>query len=272
MDPSASATAQLNPEGTPPALPAWLPAWTARLPGWARRPAVLASAGAGLVAVIAIVAVAVGAGLVRGAHGPAPRLTLPIAGASPTAAPSSSGAAPSSRPAASPSPTGPDPPGSPPSAATVTVHAAGAVVSPGIYTVPPSARVADVITAAGGSLPEADLDRVNLAERVADGERVYVPRRGEPDPAGGGASGTGASLAGTGAASGGTGPTAAAPLDLNTATADQLDTLPGVGPATAQAIITYRTRHGRFRSVTELLEVPGIGPAKLEAVRALVRV
>jgi competence protein ComEA len=65
---------------------------------------------------------------------------------------------------------------------------------------------------------------------------------------------------------------AAGPLDLNAATIEQLDTLPGVGPATAQAIVTYRTRHGRFRSVTELLEVPGIGPTKLEALRPLVRV
>jgi competence protein ComEA len=84
--------------------------------------------------------------------------------------------------------------------------------------------------------------------------------------------GVGTPDAATGAAGTGSGPGAPAPLDLNTATLEQLDTLPGVGPATARAIVTYRSRHGRFRSVTELLEVPGIGPVKLEALRPLVRV
>ncbi|MGH9227025.1 MAG: helix-hairpin-helix domain-containing protein, partial [Acidimicrobiales bacterium] len=149
--------------------------------------------------------------------------------------------------------------------AMATVHAAGAVVSPGIYAVPSGARIADVLLAAGGALPEADLGRLNLAARVADGDRVYVLRKGEAAEAGAEATAGSASPAAAGTAPAG-------PLDLNTATAEQLDTLPGVGPATAQAIITYRTRHGRFRSVTELLEVPGIGPAKLESVRSLVKV
>jgi competence protein ComEA len=94
---------------------------------------------------------------------------------------------------------------------------------------------------------------------------VYVARKGEPPDA----STPPDAAAPTGAGPGRPPP---GPIDLNTATADQLDGLPGVGPATAQAIVTYRTRHGRFRSVTELLEVPGIGPSKLEAIRSLVRV
>jgi competence protein ComEA len=130
--------------------------------------------------------------------------------------------------------------------------------------------VADLVTAAGGLLPEADVDRLNLAAKVVDGTRVYIPRKGEAPPA----------EAPAGDATGGTAPAGSAPtggapagaVDLNTATAAQLDTLPGIGPATANAIITYRTRNGRFKSVTELLEVPGIGPAKLEAIRPLVTV
>jgi len=216
----------------------------ARLPDGAQRPAALLAAIAAVV-----VAGLVAYSLLRAPAGPAPRLTLPQAAAG--AAPGPAAAAPGPGP---PAPTG-----------MVTVHAAGAVVSPGIYTVAAAARVADVLTAAGGTLPEADVHRLNLATKVADGDRVYVPREGETaEPATAASSPTGSGPPGSGAAAG--------PVDLNTATLDQLDTLPGIGPATAQAIVTYRTRHGRFRSVTELLEVPGIGPAKLEAVRPLVKV
>lgn len=223
----------------------------ARLPDWAQRPAALVAAVAA-VAVAALVAYS----LLRAPAGPAPRLTLPQAGAAPAGGtPGTAGAGTAGGP-------------SPPTTAMLTVHAAGAVASPGVYAVGTSARVADVLTAAGGVLPEADVDRLNLASKVADGDRIYVPREGESfDVAvvGGSAGGGG------GSARPESGPPAG-PIDLNTATLDQLDTLPGIGPATAQAIVTYRTRQGRFRSVTELLEVPGIGPAKLEAVRSLVKV
>lgn len=144
------------------------------------------------------------------------------------------------------------------------VHVAGAVVRPGVHTVGPGARVADAVAAAGGPAPDADLDRINLAARVADGERIYVPRQGEAVVADAAASGSGGGSSSAAAAAG--------PVDLNTATLEQLDTLPGVGPATAQAIIDHRTRNGRFRSVDDLLEVRGIGPAKLEQLRPLVRV
>lgn len=139
--------------------------------------------------------------------------------------------------------------------ATVLVHAAGAVAHPGVYELVAGARVADLIDAAGGPTPDADVDQLNLAAPVADGERVYVPRAGEIVPGGPG-----------------NGDSPKGPLDLNTATLDQLDELPGIGPATAKAIIDERDRRGGFTSVEELLDVRGIGPAKLEQLRDLVTV
>jgi competence protein ComEA len=145
------------------------------------------------------------------------------------------------------------------------VQAAGAVQRPGVYRLPNGARVADVVTAAGGPAADADLQAVALAAKVTDGARVYVPRQGEtaPDAATAPPSTAGSSV---------TAPTSAAPLDLNQATAAELDTLPGVGPATAKAIVDYRTDHGPFSSVDDLLAVRGIGPAKLDGFRSLVRV
>ncbi len=148
---------------------------------------------------------------------------------------------------------------------TVTVYAAGAVARPGVYVVPGRARVADVVAAAGGTLAEANVDQLNLAAKVADAERIYVPRKGEAAPAPGD-SPAGASPGGP------TAPGPGGPIDLNAADATQLDVLPGVGPTTAKAIVAYRNAHGRFRSVTDLLAVPGIGPAKLDAIRPLVTV
>jgi len=144
-------------------------------------------------------------------------------------------------------------------AEAVVVHVAGAVVHPGLQRLSGGARVGDAIAAAGGVLPDADVDAINLAAKLGDGDRVYVPRRGEI------ASGAIAGVAGGG-------PAVPAVLDLNTATAEQLDALPGVGPATAQAIVAYRSAHGRFRSVEGLLAVRGIGPAKLAAIRSRLRV
>lgn len=149
------------------------------------------------------------------------------------------------------------PAGTAPASTEVIAHAAGAVARPGVYRLPAGTRVADLVEAAGGLTPEADPNLLNLAAEVVDGQQVYVPRAGESPPA---------------ATGGGAGASAAGPLDLNTATAAQLEELPGVGPATAGAILAHRERNGPFRSVEELLEVRGIGPAKLEAIRELVRV
>jgi competence protein ComEA len=159
--------------------------------------------------------------------------------------------------------------GAPPSAVQVgerrasaaTVHVAGAVRRPGVYRMRPGARVDDAVRRAGGATRKADLGAVNLAAKVEDGRQVLVP---EKAPAAGPAS-----AAAPGAASATAPP--GAPLPLNTATLEQLDTLPGVGPATAEKIVAYRDEHGGFGSVDELGQVPGIGEKRLEALRDLVQ-
>lgn len=155
----------------------------------------------------------------------------------------------------------------------VVAQAAGAVAHPGVYRLDPGARVDDLVRAAGGLALDADADRVNLAAPLGDGQRVWVPRVGEEQPpdvvAGGEGSSPGAASPGDGEAAGDTTPEV---IDLNTATAEQLEELPGVGPATAASILGYRDERGRFASVDELLEVRGIGEAKLEEIRPHVRV
>jgi competence protein ComEA len=143
----------------------------------------------------------------------------------------------------------------------VFVHVAGAVRKPGVYTLRAGARVADAVERAGGARPSADLSAVNLASKLEDGRQVLVPRR-----VGGGVAAT---VAPPGTALSGA---PAQPIDLNTATLEQLDTLDGVGPATAQKIMDYRTEHGGFGSVDELGQVPGIGEKRLAALRDHVRV
>lgn len=138
------------------------------------------------------------------------------------------------------------------SKALLVVHVVGAVRRPGLYRLSEGSRVADALTRAGGPSRKAQLELVNLAARIADGEQIVVPRRGAPVGAGGG----------TGVAAG--------PVHLNTATLEQLDALPGVGPVTAQKILDWRQEHGAFGSVDELDAIPGIGPARLEQLRDLV--
>jgi competence protein ComEA len=127
---------------------------------------------------------------------------------------------------------------------------------PGLYRLAHDSRIADAVTRAGGATPKADLAQVNLAAPLADGEQIVVPKRGS---------------GGAAAASGGTAPGApSAPVQLSTATLEQLDALPGVGPVTAQKILDYRQKHGAFQSVDELDAVPGIGPKRLDQLRDLV--
>jgi competence protein ComEA len=146
-------------------------------------------------------------------------------------------------------------PGPAPSA--VHVHVAGAVVRPGVHELAAGARVVDAVAAAGGSVAGADLDALNLAAVLADGQRVYVPVEGEV-----------VELVDPGA--GATETVATGPIDLNVASAGDLDALPGIGPTTAAAIVRHRDEHGPFMTVDGLLDVRGIGPAKLDAIRALV--
>ncbi len=146
------------------------------------------------------------------------------------------------------------PAGSQGSGTVVVADIAGAVRKPGLYRLAVGARVADLVHAAGGLTADADRARVRLAALVRDGDHVVVPREGEP----GGDEAAGSAPSG--------------PLDLNTATAEQLDALPGIGPATAQAIVEDRARNGPFRTVDDLARVRGIGPAKVEALRDLVTV
>ena len=163
-------------------------------------------------------------------------------------------------------------PRQPPAGETVAIHVAGAVLRPGLYHLGGGARVADVIAAAGGCGPHADLERLNLAARVADGQRIFVPRRGEPVPAdvnGGGGAALGGGATGPDAADGAG---RAGPVDLNTADVAALDSLPGVGPATARAIIEERARRGGFRSTRDLLRIPGIGESRFARLKDLVRV
>lgn len=168
----------------------------------------------------------------------------PQAAPAPLAAPV---AAPSPSPAASP--------------ARLFVHVAGAVRRPGVYEFGAGARVIDAVRAAGGASRGADLNAINLARLLADGERVYVPRRGEAPPPDPGGPATAGGAAG-----------AQAKVNLNTASPAELEALPGVGPVLAQRIIDYRTRHGPFRTVRDLLKVEGIGPKKFAAIEPHVTV
>ena len=148
----------------------------------------------------------------------------------------------------------------------IVVHVAGAVMAPGVHRLDPGARVVDAVAAAGGPTPDALLDAINLAQPLRDGDRLVVPVAGGPAaPVAGGVTAAIAEPGPPGDPSGGL-------VDLNSATAAELDELPGVGPATAQAIVSHRDANGPFASVDGLADVRGIGPAKLEALRPLVTV
>jgi competence protein ComEA len=136
------------------------------------------------------------------------------------------------------------------------VHVAGAVRKPGVYRIAGDGRVIQAIRLAGGPAPTADLGLVNLAAPLQDGQQVLVPRR--------------ATTAAAGAPVATAGTAAAGPLSLSSATAEQLDTLDGIGPTLAARIVAWRGQHGGFSSVDQLLDVPGIGETRLEALRGKV--
>ncbi len=139
---------------------------------------------------------------------------------------------------------------------TVFVHVAGAVAAPGVYRFAGGARVDDAVRAAGGVTDDADLDGVNLAARLNDGDKVTIPVRGAPGDGGG-----------SGSADDGGGR-----VNLNAATATELQALPGIGPSLAERIVAHREQRGPFRTVKDLLKVSGIGPKKFEGLEDLVTV
>ena len=262
---------------------------TTRSTRWGLSPRVLL-----LVAVLALVAVVWGVTQFSAAPR-AEQLASPSASAESVqavGAQQSPGAQSTAQPGADPSESAQ---GGPSGEATVRVHVAGAVNNPGVYTLPAQGRAVDAIAAASGAAADADLDRVNLAGALSDGVQIYVPHRGETaapaqiQPNGGTANaGQGNAANGAaqnGASQGGTQPQPArtltpagsaqkgsTPVNINTATAEELQTLPRIGPAMAQRIIAWREAHGGFRSVDELDAVPGIGPSMLENLRPLVTV
>ncbi|GAA4883366.1 helix-hairpin-helix domain-containing protein [Actinomycetospora straminea] len=209
------------------------------------------------VAAVAAVVAAVGVWSDRPVPEPVPALPV-VAGAPPAPSlPSASGAPPL------------------PAEGPIVVSVSGKVERPGLVRIPPGSRVGDAIDAAGGATPEADLTGLNLAARIGDGEQVVVgvPTPVTP-PAGAGGAGAGAGGAGSAAAPAG-GASGGAPggrLDLNAATLEQLDQLPGVGPVTAQRILEWRTQNGRFGAIEQLQEVSGIGDARFANLRDLVTV
>lgn len=146
-------------------------------------------------------------------------------------------------------------------AAVVVVHVVGSVLHPGVYTLPQASRVADAIASAGGPLSSADLTALNLARVLTDGEQVYVPAVGETNAGGPG-----------GDARGGSAIAADGTVNINTASVAELETLPGVGPSTAEKIVSDREANGPFSAPEDLMRVPGIGPKKFEALSDLVSV
>lgn len=183
--------------------------------------------------------------------------TAPATAVASGASAGSSGGSPAAAPASAGSSAG----GS--SRRTLVVDVVGQVAHPGVVSVPDGSRVGDVLAAAGGTLPGADVQRLNLARLVGDGEQLVVPKPGETlvpplTPSGGDDAAPGS--------------TSAAVVDLNTATLASLDSLPGVGPVLAQRILDWRGEHGRFSSIDELGEVSGIGDKLLAQIRARVRV
>jgi competence protein ComEA len=242
-------------------LPRWLPdgsqggGWAARLRADPGRAGAIALA---LVAVLAVLITVFT--LVRERPAPVMSAKLPPVERASTAGP---------KPSASPGP--PAGQGGP-----VVVSVVGLVHKPGLVTLAPGARIADALQAAGGAVDGADTIGLNMARPLGDGEQIVVglaPVAGRPAALGSSvATGSTPTSGAPAPVSGSAKPKAGEVVDLNTATAEQLDALPGVGPVTAAAIVAWRQANGKFTSVDQLADVDGIGPARLDKLRALVRV
>lgn len=208
-----------------------------------------------LTSAVAVVVVCVGAWFLLRTPPPPTEASLPVAtpGAGGPTAP------PATLPVAT-SPEGQVGPVSTAGASRVIVHVAGAVLLPGVYELAPGSRVDDAVRGAGGATGDAELGRINLAAPLVDGDQIYVPAEGEDVPPPAPASETRTAP----------GPAATGPVDVNRATAEQLEALPGVGPSTAAAIVAERERNGPFVSFDDLERVRGIGPAKLAGLVGLV--
>jgi competence protein ComEA len=259
--PPADAGGEADHDGTDDeldtAIPAWIPDGGARdRRAWlAEIRADPARAGGIALAFVAALAILITVFTLIRQH-PAPVASADLPSVEPVFSSSATSTTPSSAPA--------------PGGQSVVVSVVGLVQQPGLVTLAPDARVADAVSAAGGVLRGADTVGLNLARHLADGEQVVV---GIATPAGHPAA-LGSSVGGAPAR---TGPPEAPakpvePVDLNTASVEDFDALPGVGPVTAAAIVAWRSANGRFASVDQLGEVDGIGPARLEKLRALVRV
>ncbi|MGO4186720.1 helix-hairpin-helix domain-containing protein [Pseudarthrobacter sp. TAF60_1] len=160
-----------------------------------------------------------------------------------------------------------------PQAGAVIIHVAGAVAVPGVVQLPAGSRVHQAIAEAGGATPSADLNRLNLAAVLADGQKLYVPLPGESIPAELSGSAAAGEVPGSGSEAGSAGAGAGAgKVNLNTAGVEELDALPKVGPVLAQRIVDWRNEHGPFKSVEELDAVDGVGPKMLETLLPLVGV
>ena len=240
-------------------LSRWLPdtkasgtaGWLAAVRADPGRAGVIALAGVGVLAVLVTVFA-----LIRDKPAPVVSANLPpvqmVSSASPTPSPTTSK-----------------------SDGPVVVSVVGLVAKPGLVTVDAGARIADAITAAGGPLDGADLLGLNMARRVADGEQIVVgiaPLPGGPTVMGSAISAQAGPASTSAPPPGGNGGQPNGSVDLNTATVEQLDTLPGIGPVMAAAIVAWRDANGRFDSVDQLGDVDGIGPARLEKLRELVHV
>jgi competence protein ComEA len=242
-------------------LPRWLPeahpsaGWVAKVRADPGRAGVVALAVVAAIAVLVTVFT-----LVRDRPAPVASAKLP-----PVEMVSSATRSPTASPSA-----GPDQP--------VVVSVVGLVHKPGLVTLAPGARIADALNAAGGTMDGADTIGLNMARQLGDGEQIVVglaPASGQPKVLGSSVSAGSATPGNPAAPSRTTAPTTQKPgevIDLNTATAQQLDTLPGIGPVTAAAIVAWREANGKFTSVDQLAEVDGIGPGRLEKLRPHVRV